>query len=103
MTVLEGVLREEVARLERNVSSYEIMLSSLPRGTVFIRKMGDSYFAYRKRKENGKVVSEYLGNIKTEETQEKIQKSKEYKRIKNNLKFAKQELSKLKRAVRVYD
>ena len=65
MSVLQGVLLEEIQRLEKNIESYEIMLSQLPRGTIFIKSIGSSAFAYRKRKEGKKVISEYLGNIES--------------------------------------
>ena len=102
MSVLEQVLKEELGRLERNVSYYEQLLSSLPRGSIFIRKIGSSSFAYRKRKENGMVVSVYLGNLNQESVQNEIELSEEYKRIKGNLRIAKQELYKLRKAVKVY-
>lgn len=103
MAVVEGVLFEEVERLNKNIKRYEDMLNDLPRGSIFIRQMGSSSFAYRKRKENGKVLSEYLGNIENDEVQKQIELSQEYKRIKNNIRIAKKELIKLQRALKAYD
>lgn len=102
MSVVQGVLNEEINRLKSNIVSYEQMLLSLPRGTIFIRKVGNSLFVYRKRKENGKVLSEYIGSFNSENTKKEIEKSKDYKRIKNNIRIAKKELVKLERAVNVY-
>ena len=102
MAVLEGVLKEERIRIERNIEAYNQMLLSLPRGSIFIRKMGNSSFAYRKRKENGKVISVYLGNINDPDVQEQIELSKDYKRIKNNIRIAKSELVKLNKVIKVY-
>lgn len=103
MAIIEGVLQEEIERLEKKIFEYEKLLVSLPRGTIFIRKMGGSSFVYRKRKENKKVVSEYLGNINDYYVKKQIELSEEYKRIKNNLRIAKKELHKLKRARKAYD
>lgn len=103
MAVIEGVLFEEVERLDKNIKHYEKMLNDLPRGSIFIRKMGSSSFAYRKRKENGKVVSEYLGNVESNDVQKQIELSREYKRIKNNLRIANSELVKLRKALKAYD
>lgn len=102
MSVIKGVLSEEIERLEKNILIYENKLSSLPRGTIFIIKVGNSSFVYRKRKENKKVISEYLGNIENEDVQKEIRLSNEYKRIKNNLRDCKLELSNLKKAYKVY-
>ena len=103
MAILEGVLQEENQRLERNIANYEKMLANLPRGSIFIRKMGDSLFAYRKRKEDGKVISEYLGNINNNDVKKEIELSGDYKRIKKNLRIAKAELKKLNKALKAYD
>ena len=103
MAILESVLQEEIIRLEKNISAYKKMLDSLPRGTIFIRKMGESFFAYRRKKEAGKVVSEYLGNINNDEVQKQIELSNDYKRIKNNIRIAQSELKKLRIAYKAYE
>ena len=103
MSVLQGVFLEEINRLESNISNYKKILFSLPKGSLFIRRMGNSEFAYRKRKENGKVISEYLGNVNSDKVKEQIYLSKEYKRISCNIKIAEKELSKLKKAYKAYE
>ena len=103
MSVLEGVLREELARLSANISAYKEKLKNLPRGTIFIRKDYNSYFVYRRRREGSKIVSEYIGPLDSLRAQEEMDKSSDYKRVKNNLKIANEEYSKLKKAVRAYD
>ena len=102
MSVLNSVLLEEIERLERNISEYQKILSSLPRGSIFIRKIGGSSYAYRKRKENGKIVSEYLGNIDSDEAKRQIELSEEYKRIKSNIKIGNEELMKIRKAYHFY-
>lgn len=103
MSILQGVLLEEIERLEKNISNYINMLSSLPRGTIFIRKMGNSSYVYRKRKEKGVVISEYLGKSEDEEVKKQIELSNEYKRIHNNLKTTEKELKRLRKAYKTYD
>lgn len=103
MLVIEGVLKEEVLRLESNIFAYERMLNELPRGTIFIRKIHNASFVYRKKKENGKVVSEYLGPFNSEKVKNEINKSEEYKRIKRNADSAKRELKMLQKAVKAYE
>ena len=103
MSILQEVLKEEIQRLEKNVSSYERMLESLPKGSIFVRKMGGSSFVYRRRRENGRIISEYLGNVNESYAQKQIGLSEEYKRIKQNVRTAKSELFKLRKAYRVYE
>lgn len=103
MSVIQGVLFEEVQRLQEAVDYYKEMLKDLPSGSLFIRKMGNSSFAYLKRKEHGKVVSVYLGNINNQNVKDEIEKNRDYKRIKANLRSAGLELNKLKKAYKVYE
>ena len=103
MAILQGVLLEEIERLEKNIFSYRKMLEKLPRGSIFIRKIGNSSYVYRKRKEDGKVVSVYLGNVNDESAKEEIKKSEDYKRIKDNIRIASKELEMLRKAYKVYE
>jgi len=103
MSVFENVLLEEIKRQEFIVESYKKMLSNLPEGSIFIRKMGNSSFAYRKKRMYGKVVSEYLGPTKSNLVKEEIDKSKEYKRVTQNLSIAYRELDSLRKALYAYN
>lgn len=103
MSIVESVLREELERLANNIASYEKILASLPRGSIYIDKDGSSSFAYRKWKENGRIVSQYLGNVEKDEVKAQIKLSKDYKRIKGDLRLAKIEYEKLRKALKHYD
>lgn len=103
MTVLEGVLREELGRLESNLLAFKEKLSHLPRGTIYISKVYNSSFVYRKRKEGGKVISEYIGPLSDNRSQQAIEQAKDYKRLKKMISDGNKELAKLRKAVKVYD
>ena len=103
MSVIQGVLFEEIQRLEKNISFHKEILKSLPSGALFIRKMGNSSFAYLKEKVQGHVVSKYLGNINDKEVQKQIEDNQKYKRLKADLKVACLELNKLKKAYKAYE
>lgn len=103
MSVLEGVLKEELVRLESNLLSFKKKLTKLPRGTIYIAKIYNSSFVYRKRKENGKVISEYIGPLKSKKSQEAIEQAKDYKRLKRMISNGNKELTKLRKVVKVYE
>lgn len=103
MSVLEGVLREELGRLESNLLVFKEKLSKLPRGTIYISKVYNSSFVYRKRKEKGKVISEYIGPFNNSKAQEAIQQAKDHKRLKKMICEGNKELTKLRKAVKAYD
>lgn len=103
MSILEGVLREELIRLESNISAFQAKLYNLPRGTIYIAKMYNSLFVYRKRKEKGKVISEYIGNINDPKAIEAIEQAKDYRRLKVMVSDGNKELKKLRKALKAYD
>lgn len=103
MSILEGVLREELERLESNLLAFKEKLAMLPRGTIYISKVYNSSFVYRKRKENGKVVSEYIGPLNEDKSQVAIEQARDYKRLKKMISDGNKELAKLRKAIKAYD
>lgn len=103
MSVLQNVLLEEADRLESIIKFYTDELTKLPKGTIFIRKIKNSSFAYRKRKINNTVISEYLGPVYKEEVQKEIERTKDYKLFKEEKRIAIKELAKLRKALKAYD
>lgn len=103
MSVLEQVLREEYLRLNKKINYYKEQLRLLPKGTIFIRKIGNSSYAYRKYKENGKVVSVYLGNVLKESVQNEIALSKDYHQCKESLYNLLFEYKSLKKTIDAFD
>ena len=103
MSILEGILREELDRLESNLLAFKNKLTGLPRGTIYISKMYNSSFVYRKKKENGKVVSEYIGPLNDEKSRIAIEEAKDYKRIKSIISDGNKELKKIRKALKAYD
>lgn len=102
MSVLEGILKEELNRLESNLCALKDKLSKLPRGTIYISKINNSAFVYRKKKENRKVVSEYIGPLNSEKANVAIEQAKDYKRIKVMISTGEKELIKLRKALKAY-
>ena len=63
MSILEGVLVEELERIRKNIVSYESLLNQLPKGYLSIQILGGKQYAYRKKREGKRIVSEYLGPV----------------------------------------
>ena len=102
MSVLEGVLKEELERIQRNIESYESLLSSLPKGYLFEQVIGGKPYVYRKRREGGKIVSEYVGPRDCEEAQKARIDYQERRRVETNLRSLKKEEARLIKALRHY-
>ena len=68
MLVIEGVLREELQRLQDMDKAYEEKIASLPKGTLQQRRISGRPYAYLKfRDEAGKVVQKYVGAMESEQ------------------------------------
>jgi hypothetical protein len=102
MSVLENVLIEEKERIKKNINAYLAMLAKLPKGSIVIRHVGRQKFVYRNLRMKNKIRSIYLGKIQSAKVEEQILLRNEYMRIKENIKMAKSEYMKLKKALRAY-
>ena len=102
MSVLEGVLKEELERLEFNLNVFKQRLSDYPSGTIFVQKIANQSFVYRKKKVNGKVQSEYIGKLSDNKSIEAIKDAQEYKKYKSLIKNTILEINKLKKALKAY-
>lgn len=62
MPIIEGVLQEELERLERMEKVYQEKLSTLPKGVIQCRKIKGREYVYLKfRDDLGKVRQKYIG------------------------------------------
>ena len=102
MTILESVLNEELERVKSHISSYEEMLSSMPKGYISIVKVSGKCFAYLKWRDGNKIKSKYIGLEGSKEELDSREIYFERKRIETNLRKSKEEEKKLRKALRSY-
>lgn len=102
MTVLESVLKEELERVKSHISSYEDILSNMPKGYISIVEISGMHFAYLKWREGNKIKSKYIGLEGSKEELDSREIYFERKRIEKNLKKSKEEEKKLRKALRSY-
>ena len=102
MSILEGVLKEELERLQNNIRSYEAVLASLPKGYLFEQQIGGKPYCYRKYREGQKIKSEYIGPVGSDETKKAHEDYLERKRIEANLRAMRKEEARLTKALRHY-
>lgn len=102
MSVLKGVLLEELNRVRKNINSYESLLSSLPKGCLIEQRIHGKAYCYRKRREGSLVLSEYIGASESAEAKKAHEDYLERKRIEKNLRALKKEEARLVKALRHY-
>lgn len=78
--LLKSVFQDELERTNRLIKRYEAELGTLPKGSVFKRKIGNQEYLYLNYRNGGKVLSKFLGNVKDfplEDFMQKLDKRKE--------------------------
>ena len=75
MEVLDGILKEELNRLNKLKKEYEDKLKKLPKGSLIKKEIKKNIYYYLNYRDGKKSVFKYLGKLDKEEIS----------RIKNNI------------------
>ena len=95
--LLKSVFQDELDRTTRLILRFRAELETLPKGSVFKRKIGNQEYFYLNYREGNKVVSKFLGNAKdfqTEELEQQLKKRKELSAVLKKLNADKKALEK---------
>ena len=101
-SVLKGVLEEE---LERNLQKQRVFsneLAKYPKGALVVVEVHGDQYLYRKYRDGNKIVSIYVGSIKSEEVKKAYEDREKYIKLKHDIKDLKEEEKKLRKAVKIY-
>ena len=101
-SVLKGVLEEE---LERNLQKQRVFsneLAKYPKGSLVVVMVHGDQYLYRKYRDGDKIVSIYVGPIKSEETKKAYVDRDKYIKLKQDIKDLKEEEKKLRKALEIY-
>ena len=96
--VVKAVFQDELERNRRLTARYEKDLETLPKGSVFKRKIGNKEYLYLNYREGENVISKFLGKsgeFNLDELQVLLDKRKEYKVLLKKLKLEQKELLKV--------
>lgn len=77
MSILMGVLAEEMDRLNRQEVAFENSRAELPKGYISRKNIKGREYFYLQHKENGKVVSKYIPADKLPEIEEQVKRRKQ--------------------------
>lgn len=103
MSVVSGVLMEELERQKANEKSYRELLEKLPKGSLYQRKLHGRSYIYRVLRDGKKVASIYVGPAGSPAATQAWEDQKEYRRIRDNIKRCQQEQVRLAKALKPYE
>ncbi|MBE6127345.1 MAG: hypothetical protein E7182_05165 [Erysipelotrichaceae bacterium] len=102
MSILKGVLQEELQRLRTNIAAYEQKLSTLPKGYLYVQAKNGRAYCYRKWRQGSKILSCYVGEDGSDEAKQAKADYSERKRLEAALRQLRKEEARLTKALRHY-
>ncbi len=100
MGTLDGILKEELARLVAAEKSYLREIKKLPKGSVQIKRIKKNNYPYLVVRKGEQVISEYLGQWSERELEELKQAIAQRKKHEQHLREVKRNIKRLLRMVR---
>ena len=98
--VLLSTLKEELAAVRQLEREYQKKIAALPRGSFIVRKIGGGCYGYLTRRQEGRVIQEYLGPLNEKGIDRYRESKKQRKKYKAQLKSVREQIKILKRALR---
>ena len=100
MSVMMGILDEELKRLEELLDFYKKKIAEAPRGSISAKERGGKRYLYLARREGEKIIFDYVGRDVPEvrdALNDRILRRKEYQA---KLRQVRENLKEVKRALR---
>lgn len=94
---IKAVFIDELERNKRMIARYQKEMDSLPKGSLFKRKIGTQEYFYLTFREGEKVVSKFLGNVQTFDStkiSEQVERRKDLRKLIQKLNAEQKELEK---------
>ena len=99
MSIVNGILREELDRLERLQAKYSSMLEALPKGALRKKKIGQKIYFYLVSRKGDQVVTEYLCQGDSPKAKSFEEQDAKRRDIKSKFKSVKADIVEIKKAL----
>jgi hypothetical protein len=100
MSVIRGILEEERGRLEELSVFYKEKIAEAPHGSISVKERGGKKYIYLARREDKKIIFEYVGKDVPEVRIALIEHIRQRKEYQAKLRQARENLKEVKRALR---
>jgi hypothetical protein len=100
MSIIRGILEEELNRLEELSVFYKEKISEAPRGSISVKERGGKRYIYLARREDKKIIFDYVGKDVPEVRDALNDRIKQRKEYEAKLHQVRENLKEVKRALR---
>ena len=99
MSIVNGILKEELERLERLQAKYSAMLEALPKGSLRKKKIGQKIYFYLVSRKGDRVVTEYLCQGDSPKAKSFEEQDAKRRDLKSKAKGAKEDIAEIRRSL----
>lgn len=100
MKILQGILKEELERLQKLHKHYIKEIAKLPKGCLIRKKIGHNIYFYLNYRNGQKSIFKYIGKLNKNEFRELSEKIEKRRKLRKLNIAVKKDISKLKKIIR---
>ena len=99
MSIVNGILKEELERLEKLQAKYSAMLEALPKGSLRKKKIGQKIYFYLVSRKGDRVVTEYLCQGDSPKAKSFEEQDAKRRDLKSKVKGVKEDIAEIRRSL----
>ena len=96
---MNGILKEELDRLERLQAKYSAMLEALPKGALRKKKIGQKIYFYLVSRKGDRVVTKYLCQGDSPKAKSFEEQDAKRRDLKSKVKDVKEDIAEIRRSL----
>jgi len=100
MKILNGVLNEELDRLNQLKKNYEIQIVKLPKGSLIRKNVKGNIYYYLNYRQEKKKIFKYIGKLPNKELENLLDKIEDRRKLEKLNKQVKKDIKKLEKMIK---
>lgn len=100
MKILNGVLNEELDRLNQLKKNYEIQIVKLPKGSLIRKNVKGNIYYYLNYRQEKKKIFKYIGKLPNKELENLLDKIEERRKLEKLNNQVKKDIKKLEKMIK---
>jgi hypothetical protein len=100
MKILNGVLNEELDRLNQLKKNYEIQIVKLPKGSLIRKNIKGNMYYYLNYRQGKKKIFKYIGKLPSKELENLLDKIEERRKLEKLNNQVKKDIKKLEKMIK---